>query len=185
MPAVLDRLWRDHANISLVLKALERQLDRFREGEGEDFDIVLASLDYCRDFAERLHHAREDALLKKLRERKPETAEAVGDLEAEHRGLTSVTNRFGELLEQIIREEELSRDQFATVWQEFLDRYRQHMKMEEEALFVEAGRSLSAEDWRDVEAELSQRADPIFGDRIEDRFRSLKEDIDALRQEQS
>jgi hypothetical protein len=46
----------------------------------------------------------------------------------------------------------------------------------EEASFLPlAERLLEPEDWRAIEAELTTRADPVFGDRVETVFRTLSE----------
>jgi len=182
MPVVLDLLWKDHANMRLVLRALERQLTAFRAGEDIDFDIIQATLDYCRDFPSRVHHPKEDLLLAKLRERDPDAAAKVGSLEEEHREILSQTNEFADLVDKVMMEIEVPRDTLGNVWQGFLDNYKRHMAMEERALFVEAKSRLTPEDWIEVGEALNDIADPMFGAEVAERFRALKTDIEQAAQ---
>lgn len=183
MPEVLELLWKDHANMRLILRALERQLDTFSGGGNADFDIIQATLDYCRDFPALVHHPKEDLVLAKLRQRDAAAAAAVGELEAEHRDLLALTDRFAGMVDDVVREEELPRDALVDVWRSFLERYRNHMAGEERALFVEAQKRLTPEDWDAVGAALSQRTDPVFGQQVDERFRALKADLDELARE--
>lgn len=180
MSVVLDKLWAEHANMRLVLRALERQLDRFGDGDSADFDIIQAALDYCREFPNRVHHPKEDEVLRRLTTRDAAAAAAVGDLEDEHRELIALTERFAGLVAEVLREEELPRDALVGVWREFLENYHRHMAAEERALFVEAGKVLTPEDWIEIGDALNARADPVFGAAVEDRFQALKADLEAL-----
>jgi len=183
MPVVLDLLWRDHANMALVLKALERQYTAFNDGGDADFGIIQASLDYCQAFPDRYHHPKEDAVLRKLRQRDPAAAAAVGDLEDEHQEMIELTAQFASLVEQVLQESEFPRDQLSRIWRQFLDNYRRHMRMEEQALFQKARNVLTPEDWLDVGEELNDLKDPMFGAEVDARFQALKADIEAIERE--
>jgi len=183
MPVVLDLLWRDHGNMALVLKALDRQYAVFNEGGDADFDIVQASLDYCQSFPDRYHHPKEDAVLRKLRERDRAAADAVGDLEDEHQEMIELTAQFASMVEQVLRDAEFPRDQLSRVWRQFLDNYRRHMRMEEQALFQKARNVLTPEDWLAVGEELNDLKDPMFGAEVERRFQALTADIEAAERE--
>jgi hemerythrin-like domain-containing protein len=178
MPVVLDLLWKDHANMRLLLRALERQLATFRAGEDIDVDIVQESLQYCQDYPSHMHHPREDILLAKLRERDPDAAAKVGALEEEHKELLQLTGTFLDLIDKVVMEIEVPRDTLANLWQTFLDNYKRHMAAEERSLFVESQKVLTPEDWIAVGEALNDVADPVFGTEVGERFKALKADIE-------
>ena len=183
MTMVMQSLRQDHANMALLLQALERQLERLREGGTADFDIVRASLDYCLEFPEQAHHPKENLLLQALRRRNPAAARAVGGLEDEHRALNALTHRFSDLIDEVLREHEIARDLVVRAWDDFIESYHRHMAREERTLFVEARRWLTDEDWLVLGDDLVQQADPVFGAAVERRFRALRADIEDAEEE--
>ena len=60
---------------------------------------------------------------------------------------------------------------------DFLESYRDHMTMEEEVFFPLAEETLAPEDWARIDAKVSDRDDPLFGERVEQRFQELREKI--------
>jgi len=180
---VLATTHRDHANLAKLLDAAERQLALYEQGETPDYDIILGVIDYCLNYPDLYHHPKEDLILRRLRQRDPEAARAVGDLEDEHRALGALTRRFAGAVNNILGDAEMPRDALQTIAREFLTSYRAHMHMEEQVFLPAARRALDPSDWAEIDAQLTHREDPLFGTEREDRYRSLRKEILSWAQE--
>ena len=183
MPAVIDSLRQEHANMSKLLTLLERQVAIFDSGGRPDYDILLGVVEYLRDWSDRWHHPKEDLILDKLRLRDPAAAEAVGELEEHHEALAVLTEQFLAVIREILGEEELPRDRVTGLAAEFVGAQRRHMDGEERVFLPAAERALTSEDWADIAMRISNPDDPLFGRSVEKRFEVLRRDILAFDRE--
>src|SRR6202051_3979827 len=78
MPELIEILREDHRNIETLLLVLERELDIFDRAEQPDYEVVQAIIDYFRDYPDRCHHPKEDAVFAKLKTRDPRRPRASG-----------------------------------------------------------------------------------------------------------
>lgn len=179
MASIIDTLRSDHSRLTKLLDALERQVDAFGEGGTLDFEIADGVLHYCRSYPDLHHHPREDLVFDRLKTRDPETAEAMGDLKAEHRKLAVLTERFGEVLAAVEQDIPMERHSLLEAATAFLKGYRHHILMEEKHFFPAAERVLTPADWRELGAQSAPMADPLFEHREDERFDALYRDIVA------
>lgn len=178
MSDVIASLNEDHVNLAKLLRAVERQLDLFDTGEAPDYDILRGVVDYCLNYPDLYHHPKEDLIYQRLRHRDRDAAALVGDLEAEHRSLTDLTRRFAGALHSVLRDAEVPREAFDGVAREFIERHRQHMRMEEEVFLPAAERSLTAEDWAAIGAKSAAYEDPVFGPaESEEHYVALRQEL--------
>ena len=177
MSKVVRALRREHEDIARLLDALERQLDIFDQGGTPDYDIVQGVIDYCLAYPDLTHHPKEDLVLERLRQRDPQAAAAIGELQPEHEALAELTRRFAGAVDSVLKEAEVSREAVHGLAREFLDFYRRHIAMEEGQFFPAALEALSEQDWQEIEAQLGEREDPLFGGQPEGRFARLRRDI--------
>jgi hemerythrin-like domain-containing protein len=180
VPEVLNRLHKEHADLTRLLDLLDRQLALFTAGESADYDTIGAILQYCTEYPDAVHHPKEDLVYGILRGRDPALAAEVGDLEEEHRGLAELTRSLSELIERALAEEPVDREQVRGLTRDFLHRYRHHIKREELHVFPAARRVLTEKDWAEVDGRLDDRDDPLFGEVVADYFQALRDDIDRL-----
>jgi hemerythrin-like domain-containing protein len=113
-------------------------------------------------------------IFRKLRERDPEAAEIVGDLEAEHERIGTLARHFQEAVENVVSEVEVSREAFDAVAQHFIKDQRRHLQMEEERFFPLALEKLTAEDWAEIDARITDEDDPVFGAEASAEFAALR-----------
>lgn len=180
MPVVIRSLMQDHANVETLLSAMERQLNRFAEGEAADMELLRSTLDYFASFPDACHHPKEDLILQRLRERAPERAADLERLEEEHRELGEATTALADLVDRVaVGEEELPRDELTGRGQAYVDNYRRHMAMEERSLFEAAAELLTPEDWLIVGEAIYQNMDPVFGNRLNAAYDALRADVEA------
>ncbi len=174
MSECMRLLREEHVNLSKLLDALEHQLKMFDEAASPDYDVMAGVLEYCRTYPDEFHHPLEDLVCRKLRERDPKAADAVGDLEGHHEKLEAATDRLAEVLNSILLELEVSRAGFDELMREFISGYRRHIQMEEEVFFPAAERALTAEDWAAIDAQIANPEDPVFGAAEDERFADLR-----------
>ncbi len=178
MSMTMDILMQDHKNLSKLLDVLERQVLRFEVEGDADFDIVRGVVDYCLTYPDLCHHPKEDMVLRQLTLRNPEAAAPIAKLEDEHRKLSDSTQRFAAALHQLVVDgSERSTEWFGDSARQFLDTYRRHMEIEDTAFFPVALRELTDDDWRQVDSEVEEMVDPMFGGGPEERFKVLRNEI--------
>ena len=61
MTYVIEILRQEHRNIEKLLRVLERELSVFDRGERPDYEVVLAVIDYFKDYPESCHHPKEES----------------------------------------------------------------------------------------------------------------------------
>ena len=160
-----------------ILDIMDAEMSKLEDGDGADFDLLVSIMDYCLQYPDRYHHPLEDMVLRQLRQRDPESADKVGDLEKSHRDLTALTKRLNTALENIAGGAEISRQSIGALTQEFLSTYRFHIEMEETGFFPAASAKLTARDWQLIEKEMAPGDDPLFAAREAADLAELRREI--------
>ena len=177
MPKVLDELRQDHRNNARLWDLLDRELKVFKEGGLPDYDLVGNILEYCLNYPDLFHHPKEDLIYQRLKDRDPASGNIVGDLEQEHAKLTALTRRFSNALKNVLEDEQLPRDWFLDVANDFLNFSRNHMQMEEVLFFPAARKHLTPEDWAELNDTWEMVEDPLFGEEIQKKYEGLYQEI--------
>ena len=179
MPKVLDELRQDHRNNARLWDLLDRELKVFKEGGLPDYDLVGNILEYCLNYPDLFHHPKEDLIYQRLKDRDPASGNIVGDLEQEHAKLTALTRRFSNALKNVLEDEQLPRDWFMGVANDFLNFSRNHMQMEEVLFFPAARKTLTPADWAELDDTWEMVEDPLFGEEIQKKYQGLYQEITA------
>ena len=177
MSRVMDALNDEHRNMARLLTFLERQIDIISHAEEPDYDLVMDVLEYTRDYPDAYHHPKEDLVYDKLKTRDPAAAKTVGDLRHEHEKVAELSRHFAEVIENVLAESAVSRDRVIEIARAFVDAMIKHMNMEDTKFFPAALRSLTPEDWAEIDAAFDQRDDPLFGLHVAKAFTTLNEEI--------
>ena len=170
MTCMIEVLRREHSNIESLLGVLERELSMFERGDRPDYEVMLAVINYFKDYPDSCHHPKEDLIVEKLKARDPRKAEAIGDLEAEHREGAKRLRRVALAVERVLSDQDLPRQTVNDIIRDFIKRERQHMAMEERVVFPTALNALRPEDWADIAVKLVDRDDPFYQPGFEERF---------------
>ena len=103
---------------------------------------------------------------------------------AEHEDLSLLTRRFAQAtVDQMLNPSEVTQQWFASVGREFVDANRRHMAREDAQFFPRVLEVMSSEDWAAIDAQITDREDPLFGGLVELRFRDLHRMILDLEQD--
>ena len=173
MTEFIEVLQQEHRNIESLLRVLERELSVFDRGERPDYEVVLAIIDYFKDYPDCCHHPKEDMIVEKLKVRDPVTAATIGDLEAEHQEGTKRLRRVAQAVERVLSDQDLLRQNVDNIIRDFIDHERQHMAMEERVVFPTVLNALQPQDWADVALKMADRSDPFHQPGFEEKFNRL------------
>lgn len=170
-------LLREHEDFALVLRVLAAQIASFRAGALPDYDVIGAGLDYFLSYPELSHHPKEDLIFDKLRAREAGIVEEIGNLRDAHQELAASARRFADGVQAVLEEAVVPRDAVLRWSTDFIDRQSEHMRIEESLVFPAAQHMLTIDDWREIAAQDSASADPLFGPQRETRFARLHHSI--------
>ena len=177
MTKILDDLRQDHRNLARLWDLLGRELNIFKQGGQPDYDLVESILDYSLNFPDLCHHPKENLIYEKLADLDPGSLSAIGDLEKEHKKLTELTWKFSTALSNVLEDDQLPREWFLNVANNFLSFSRHHMQMEEVLFFPAARKNLTDEDWADLEKAVETVEDPLFGHDKQEKYQVLLQSI--------
>ena len=178
MTNIIEQIRGEHRNMAKLLDALERQIAVFSEGGHPDYEVIVGAIDYFLDFPDRCHHPKEDMLARKMLEG-AETTDPLHKLAAQHEELGILSRRFSQLVQRVLEEAELSREDLTRAATEFIASQRHHMEMEEEHFLPLAESSLSEEDLEALDCELLAESDPLMDSDGEARYAVLRDAIQS------
>ncbi|MCB2022563.1 MAG: hemerythrin domain-containing protein [Burkholderiaceae bacterium] len=173
--AALKIIHDEHAALAVLLRTMGVLLAAYRKhGTRPDFGLLRAMLFYVDEFPERLHHAKESALLfPRLRERAPELGPVLERLDRDHaRGSAAVRDLAHALLGFELMGE-ARRIAFEQALDEFVASRLEHMRVEETEILPVAEKLLEPEDWAALDAAFRENRDPLTGHAPEDDYREL------------
>ena len=164
-PRSLQIIRDEHASLAAMLQSMRMLVEK-----GPDtsrtvfFDVVRAMLFYIDEYPERLHHPKESNLLfPKVVKASPKVLGAVDRLERDH----MYSEKAARELQHLLLSWELlgaaRRPAFEEAFKKYVDFYLDHMKLEEDVILPDAEKTLSAQDWAEVDAAFEQNADPLTG----------------------
>lgn len=178
MHSILDSLHRDHKNFARLLDFLSEQLALIQSEGLPDMELLLDIVGYIESYPDLVHHPTEDTIFTHfLTKHDGADAAIVEYLMDEHRQLRELTAALRSTLDGILHDTPLQRESLAQQLNEFIDRQWKHLNAEESAVFPLLDRTLSEEDWRAIAAHLPELADPLFGEDLQQQFRSLYERV--------
>lgn len=177
MTDVIRILRLEHVNILKLITTLERQIARSEKGELLDFDIIEGIADYFLSFPDLYHHPKENLVFAKLRERDPDVARKIGDLQREHEEIASRTRDFTAAARSMLDGKRMLGTPFEKRAWDFINLQKGHMETEEQHFFPAALKVLTPKDWVELEAKMTDQEDPLFGERVGERYEALHANI--------
>ena len=74
-------------------------------------------------------------------------------------------------------EQEVSREAVTALGRDYVAQQRTHMRMENERFFQIAERTLTQADWAEVDSDLAQTSDPLFGPKVAEEYEVLRDHL--------
>ena len=164
-PRSLQIIRDEHASLAAMLQSMRMLVERGPDESSKNFfDVVRAMLFYIDEYPERLHHPKESNLLfPKVVKASPKVLGAIDRLERDH----MYSEKAARELQHLLLSWELlgasRRAAFEEAFNQYVDFYLDHMRLEEEVILPEAEKALSAQEWAEVDTAFEQNADPLTG----------------------
>jgi hemerythrin-like domain-containing protein len=177
MVEIIEVLRHEHRNIEKLLAVLEAELNVFDRGDRPDYEVILAVIDYFKNYPDSCHHPKEDIIVKKFKTLDPVRAAAIGDLQGEHQEGSRRLYRVAEAIEQVLSDQILPRQSVDDIIRDFINHERQHMAMEERIVFPALLGALQAQDWADIALKIADRYGPPSAPDFEEQFSTLRRNI--------
>lgn len=173
--ATIRIIREEHAALSAMLRSIALLLAQHRrQGTLPDFATLRAMLFYVDEFPEQRHHRKESELLfPKLRARSPEARQLLDRLDSEH---ANGHLRIRELEHALLAFEmmgEPRRLAFEQAAERYTDFYLAHMALEEREILPLAQRTLTEQDWVDLDEAFGANRDPLTGHEPDVDYRAL------------
>jgi len=183
MIEIIEILREEHRNIEKLLYVLERELSVFERGDRPNYEVVLAVINYFKDYPDSCHHPKEDIIVEKFKERDPIGATTIGDVQAEHLEGARRLRRVAQAIERVLGDEDLLRQTVDDIIRDFINHERQHMAREEQVVFPAVGKALQPEDWADIALKLADHYGSPSEPDFEEKFSTLRRNILELEEE--
>ncbi|HEX8796351.1 MAG TPA: hypothetical protein VF765_35615 [Polyangiaceae bacterium] len=171
--AAVDQLIREHRNIGLLLLMLDSYFAAMSSGDDVDETLLTDAMTYMTDYVDAFHHAKEHLAVEAVADRSRTIAAARGELEAQHRRIGDDGGWLRATLQQALRDEPVSRKKLIAVGLHYTAEMRRNMELEESLVFPALVDVLDADAWRLIQARLSPRPDPLFGEAVHQRYAEL------------
>ncbi|ASF17324.1 hemerythrin domain-containing protein [Shewanella xiamenensis] len=176
---MLKRLMHDHKHIAVLLNVLKNKQMKLVEGEAINFIVVRDIVEYMQGYAERSHHPVEDIIYAYYLAHKAN--DEIDKLSAEHQVVTAASSALMNTLNLILSDIVVARDKLIADFAEYVDLQEKHMQMEEREIFPLLAKSLTEQDWKEIEqqCQASLIDDPLFLDREQQAFDDLRSYLKA------
>lgn len=183
MIEIMEILHQEHRNIEKLLCVLERELNVFDRGDRPNYEVIIAVINYFKDYPDSCHHPKEDIIVERFKARDPVGAAAIGDLHAEHLEGARRLRHVAQVVERVLSDEDLLRETVDDIIRDFINHERQHMAMEERVVFPAVLKALQPEDWADIALRLADHYGSPTEPDFEEKFSTLRRNILELEEE--
>jgi len=173
--------WKhEHRTFNTLFLILEKQLKLFREDDAPNYDLMLEIVNYMLDYADRFHHPMEDLVFDIIADRVPQVREKIWELKREHIDIMKRGLELANAIEAVMGGTVMSRDVVEDLSKGYLDLFRRHIYSEEQDVLMEAAAKLTKEEWENIEREIERGEDPLFVERLDQRYIALRREIANL-----
>ncbi|MGI9249227.1 MAG: hemerythrin domain-containing protein [Woeseiaceae bacterium] len=178
---LMKELREDHRNMSIVLDLLDDLVRQASSGDDPDFELFDEIMRYMTVYPDAVHHPKEDVVYEQLRSERPDLAEGLDDVPADHRAIADLSSALRDDVEAINAGAAVRREKLIADTRKYTKRLREHMAWEEYDLFERIDEMLDAEPLDFDVSEFEHIKDPVFELEIEAGFRRLLASLEIPR----
>lgn len=172
--------WKaEHENFIRLLDVIDAQIARFHEGARPDYELIVDVMHYMTHYPDRYHHPREDCAYAAVLAYAPQLGETTAQLADQHLLIARCGERLVEDLQAIIDGAIMPRASVETDAAAYTRLMREHMQQEQAEIYPAVEQHLTPADWLIIDARIHFVDDPVFGERVEARYRNLHREIAA------
>jgi len=180
MHEILKSLHEDHVNLMKLLTLVRREFREPTHDGDVDYNLILDVLDYIENYADAVHHACENQVYARLAQAYPDHAALVERLFSEHQQLQESTLSASSFLSNALNDVILDKRTVDESVEDYVAAQSEHMSAEEREIFPLVDSVFDPSDWKYVAGQIQTADDPLFGERIKDRYRSLYESLSSM-----
>lgn len=173
MAKVIDTLQLDHKNIYRLLGLLEKQVDHIAAGEYADFQIIADIMHYFVNYPDVYHHPHEDILFNAIKKKNINAADLIDEIVTDHQVMAEESSTIYDEMKQLQGDAIFSRDEIVQRLRDYIAHYHAHIEKEETGLFAVAKNTLKDDDWREIDNEIGNTDDPLFGKIRDQEYQEL------------
>lgn len=173
MHDLIDQLHLEHVNFTKVLNLLTQQYELICSEEAPDYVLTAEILDYIHNYPDRIHHPMENAVFKEFLKTNTEIQETLSELMGEHQAITQMTRHLREIIDGILDGALISKEDLIQQLNNYIERQRRHMDIEETHIFPLLREKLNSIDLQRITASLSSKDDPLFGESVKEGYEAL------------
>jgi len=177
MSNLISKIHQDHVNMAKILKLISSEIDALAAEEPRDLEVLNDAMRYMVDYADKLHHPKEDIMFRRLQNVAPQSRELIEEMFQEHQVITKTGSEFHELVQAVEYGDFVLRKEIIAKGREYVQSLYSHMAKEEDQLLKTASQVLSSADHAELEREISEMQDPLFGEEIQREYKALYEHI--------
>ncbi len=176
---MLNTIHQDHRNLITLLSVLNWKLEAIRAGETVRYSLIRDIIDYMETYARKHHHPKEELIYGYSKQFHPSDNIDYDRLDREHEHLAEVIEDISQKVEMILLDAVIPLEQFADVLEDYIKTQKEHLGYEESTVLPEIARTLTPDDWRNIEQQWQHGVadDPLFGREVAERYRELAEYI--------
>ncbi|HEX2922793.1 MAG TPA: hemerythrin domain-containing protein, partial [Chloroflexota bacterium] len=175
-----DVLRNEHRAVERVLRVLERAADRLDAQEPVSMEVFEDSLDFLRNFADKCHHAKEEAVLFPAMARAgvPVDKGPIGVMLAEHEEGRAYIRAMVDAVEDCKRGNAAAREALARNARAYASLLEQHIRKEDDVLFPMGDRVLPDADQEALVAEFDRIEAEQIGPGVHERYHQMIDELD-------
>ena len=177
MGTILDKLHNDHKNFSTLLVFLEQQLGLLEKCEAADLNTVLEAVEYMKNYPDLVHHPLENVVFQYYLDHYGSENEDVIEIMHEHAELPVLTNTLLSIVSGVLADIPQERNVLCDSLKDYIATQKEHMNTEEAKIYPLLTSSFSEQDWNNIESELKDVEDPLFGHQVAQSYQLLRAHI--------
>ncbi len=174
---LMSDLRSDHRNMAMLLDLLDGEIDKLASSVKPDYDLVRDIMQYVTEYPDNVHHPKEDIVYRHLKSLRPEIHTNLERVEKDHQYIEEWGLKLNNDIEAISMGKNLNCDELVQNLRHYTEQLREHMHWEEIELFSLADELQHYGDWSEVILANNEISDPLFGSRVERKYRTLLDRI--------
>ena len=170
---LMNGLRTDHRNMALLLDLLDLETERLAASGEPDYDLMQDIMLYMTEYPDVVHHPTEDFIYRHLKSLRPDIDDDLERVEKDHENIENLGLKLKNDIDAMSVGAELNRDEVIKELRQYIRQLREHMYWEEKGLFTLADELQGDADWLAIVSNNEKVDDPIFGPRVERKYRRL------------
>lgn len=170
---VVSELHQDHVNLSKLLEILDKKILKLKAGNRPNMNLMADVISYIETYAGGYHHPREDQMYAYFQGKNSQLDAVMQECEDAHVNLKGYAHALLETIDGVLHDVVVPMDDLIAKLESFVNNEKAHVDFEETKVFPLLNEIATDADWIKVEKQLPVEADPLFGEKRSEEYKSL------------